>query len=289
MTVVPKSDVEELPEPGPSGTRSKVARLHHITETVRQQGFVAVDALAETLGVSRMTVHRDLDDLERARVLRKVRGGASVERTTTYESDFDHRANARLEEKETIAAAAAALANDGDVVVVDDSSTTTHVIQHLRKLEGITVVSNSLPVIDEVTREPGLNLIALGGQFRPRYQCFLGLLCERSLADLYADILFASSSAILGTDVFHQDEPVVKAKQAMMRASRRRVLLVDHTKLGRGALHRVGSVADFTDVVVDEHSDPVLLDAIREAGVNVIVVPMPSRLQTPAAPQRAEA
>ncbi|SFN50098.1 DeoR/GlpR family DNA-binding transcription regulator [Mycetocola miduiensis] len=284
MTMMPKPGSEDPHTASQIGSRSKVARLHHITEMVRNQGFVAVDILAETLDVSRMTIHRDLDDLERSRVLRKVRGGASVERTSTFESDFDYRANALLREKQFIAAAAAALANDGDVVVVDDSSTTTHVIQHLRNLEGITVVSNSLPVIEEVTREPGLNLITLGGQFRPRYQCFLGLLCEKSLADLYADILFASSSAVLGTDVFHQDEPVVKAKQAMMRASRRRVLMVDHTKLGRGALHRVGSVADFTDVVVDERGDPSLLDAIRETGVNVIVVPVPHRLNAPETP-----
>jgi len=274
--IMPSPGVEPVLT-GHVGNRSKAARLNHITETVRQQGFVAVDALAETLAVSRMTIHRDLDDLERARVLRKIRGGASVERTTTFESDYDYRANALLMEKRAIAAAAAGLANDGDVVVVGDSSTTTHVIPHLRQLENITVVSNFLPVIEEISHEPGLNLIALGGQFSPQYRSFLGLLCEKSLAEIYADILFVSSSAVLGTEVFHQDEPVVKAKQAMMRASRRRVLMIDHTKLGRGALHRVGSINDFTDVVVDEHSDPVLLDAFREVGVNVIVAKISDR------------
>ncbi len=249
----------------------KAARLHHITESVREHGFVTVDALAAELEVSRMTIHRDLDELQGDRVLRKVRGGASAERTTTFESDFEYRANAVLAEKRAIARAAAVYANDGDVVVVGDSSTTSHVVPYLLKLENITVVSNFLPVMEMVSRVPGAALIGLAGQFHPQYRSFLGLLCEQALATLYADVLFASSSALLGTEVFHQDELIVKVKQAMIRASKTRVLMLDHTKLGHGALHRVGPVTDFTHVVVDADADPQAVAQIRDAGVEVVI------------------
>lgn len=252
---------------------SKASRLHHITESVRSAGFVSVDALTAELGVSRMTIHRDLDELQGGRVLRKVRGGASAERTTTFESDFSYRASAVLAEKKAIARAAAQFASDGDVVVIGDASTTSHVVPHLEHLENLTVVTNFLPVMDVVSKLQGASLIGLGGQFHPEYQAFLGLLCEQSLENLYADVLFASSSALLGTEVFHQDEPVVKVKQAMMRASKTRVLLLDHTKLGHGALHRVGPVTDFQVVVVDDKADPDQVALIRDAGVEVVIAP----------------
>jgi len=269
----------ELPDARVDGSRgrsghTKAARLHHIAESVREHGFVTVDVLAAELGVSRMTIHRDLDELQARSVLRKVRGGASAERTTTFESDFEYRANALLAEKRAIARVAATFANDGDVVVVGDSSTTSHVVPYLLDLENVTIITNFLPVMETVSRASGVSLIALGGQFHPQYRSFLGLLCEQALADLYADIMFASSSALLGTEVFHQDEPVVKVKQAMMRASRTRVLMLDHTKLGHGALHRVGPVTEFTHVVVDERADSDQVAQIRDAGVEVLVVPL---------------
>lgn len=257
--------------PAVPGVHTKGARQHYITETVREHGFISVDALVDALGVSRMTVHRDLDELQAASVLRKVRGGASVERTTTYESDFEYRANAVLAEKLAIAKAAVTFVGDGDVVMVGDSSTTSHVVPHLGRLENVTVITNFLPVMDAVSGMPKLSLIGLGGQFHPQYRSFLGLLCEQAVANLYADVLFASSSALLGTEVFHQDEPVVKVKQAMMRASRTRVLMLDHTKLGHGALHRVGPVSDFTHVVVDERADADAVARLRDVGVEVVV------------------
>ncbi|MFD1717224.1 DeoR/GlpR family DNA-binding transcription regulator [Georgenia deserti] len=254
--------------------RAKATRLKRIADAVRLEGFISVDTLSQDLGVSRMTVHRDLDELEKARVLRKVRGGASAERSTTFESDFQYRANAALREKKAVAHAAAALASDGDVVVIGDSSTTSHVVPDLAALTNVTVVTNFLPVMESVAREARLELISLGGQFNPEHRAFVGLLCEQALSTLYADVLFASSSALLGSDVYHQFEPIVKVKQAMIRSSRTRVLLLDHTKLGRGALHRVGPVSDFTHVVVDDQADPEQLAPVRDAGVEVIVAPV---------------
>lgn len=91
------------------------------------------------------------------------------------------------------------------------------------------------------------------------------------MSELYADVLFASTSALRGLNVYHQDQRVVVVKRAMMAAAQRRVLLMDNTKIGQGALHRLGSVTDFTHVVVDENADPALVATISEAGVEVIV------------------
>lgn len=273
---IPQKHVEDEPRFSPAqrvrpATQTKAARLHFITEAVRAEGHVSVDDLTAALHVSRMTIHRDLDDLQHDRVLRKVRGGASAERTTNFESDFHYRANAVREEKRAIARAAARFAHDGDVVIIGESSTTGHLVPFLDHLENLTVITNFLPIMEEVGRMRDASLIALGGVFDPRYQAFFGLQCEQALRHLYADVLFASSSALLGTDVYHQDEPVVKVKQAMMRSAKTRVLLVDHTKFGHGALNHVGAVTDFDAIIVDDRVARDDVTALEASGVRVVI------------------
>jgi len=250
---------------------SKAARLDHISTAVRRDGFVNVDDLVESLGVSRMTVHRDLDELQALGALRKVRGGASAQRSTRYESDLQYRLATAVEEKRRIAAAAAELANDGDVAIVDDSTSALQLVPHLTQRSPLTVITNSMPVLQALGAQTEVSVIALGGLFDARHAAFLGLLCENNLASLYADVLFASTSSMRGQVLYHQDQDVVSVKRAMIRAAGRRVLLLDHTKVGHGALYRLGDVSDFTHVVVDDKVDDEVVRSIRELGVEVLV------------------
>lgn len=253
------------------GSPRKVARLEHIVAAVTQHGFASVDDLADQLQVSRMTVHRDLDELQRMGMLRKVRGGASINRSTQHESDLHFRAASAVNEKKRIAAAAAELLNDGEVVIVDDSTTAVGVIPLLASRPPMTVITNFVPAINQLSGFSNINLIGLGGQYEPRYAAFLGKLCEDALADLYADVLFASTSSMLGTVLYHQDQRVVAIKRAMIAAAHMRVLLIDHTKMGQGALHRLGDVGDFTHVVVDASVSEEQRAAMADRGTQVLV------------------
>lgn len=251
--------------------RSKAVRLSFITESVLKHGFVTVDDLAEQLGVSRMTIHRDLDELQSLSTLRKVRGGASAHRSTQFESDFQFRAATQVPQKRAIATVAAELAGEGDVVIIDDSSTAGEVFPFLLDKAPLTVITNFVPVMEKAVTIPNLKLIALAGEYDARYNSFLGILCENTLANLYADVLFTSSSAVQGTEVFHQDQRIVTAKQAMMRASRIRVLMLDSSKFNHGALHRIGNVNEFTHIIVDEELDDESVRKLQDTGVTVLV------------------
>ncbi|MGO4689971.1 DeoR/GlpR family DNA-binding transcription regulator [Glaciibacter sp. 2TAF33] len=267
----PTGDHAEEPAVRTNHGRSKAARLNLIGEVVNQRGFVSVDDLTEQLGVSRMTVHRDLDELQRMSTLRKVRGGASAHRSTQFESDLQFRAMSAVEEKRKMARVAADLVSEGDVVIVDDSTTSLEVVPHLVTRPPLTIITNFMPAMQQVSNHPDINLIGLGGEYAPRYQSFLGMMCERSLADLYADVLFASTSAVRGLDLYHQDQRIVTAKRAMMQSAQRRVLLVDHSKIDHGALHRLGGIDEFTHVIVDDKVDASVIKSFEEAGVTVLV------------------
>ncbi|GAA3874574.1 DeoR/GlpR family DNA-binding transcription regulator [Leifsonia kafniensis] len=251
--------------------RTKAARLSFIGEIVNQRGFVSVDDLTEQLGVSRMTVHRDLDELQRMSMLRKVRGGASAHRSTQFESDLQFRSMSAVDEKKQMARVAASLVSEGDVVIIDDSTTSLAVVPLLIAQPPLTIITNFLPAMQQVSNHPDVHLIALGGEFTPRYQSFLGMMCERNLSDLYADVLIASTSAVRGLDVYHQDQRIVSAKRAMMNAAQRRVLMLDHSKIDHGALHRLGRIDEFTHVIVDDKVEAAVVRSFEDAGVVVLV------------------
>lgn len=251
--------------------KSKGGRLSYINERVRAVGFVAVDDLVDELEVSRMTIHRDLDELQSSGALRKVRGGASAHRSTQFESDLQFRLTAETDEKQRIAAAAAQFANDGDVVLIDDSTTALGLVPHLEERAPFTVITNFLPVLERLSANPQMNVIGLGGQYVARYAAFLGKLCEENLRSLFADVAFISSSSLRNGVLYHQDQQVLATKRAMMEASDRRVLLMDHSKIGQAALFKLGDVSEFTHVVVDDKTDPAIVSMIEDFGVDVVV------------------
>ena len=211
-------------------------------------GQASVDDLALRFGVSKMTVHRDLDELEESGFLRKVRGGASIQPSSQFESDFRYRQKQATEEKQRLAAAAVAhdrARPDGDHRRRLDGGRHRAPSRRPAAADGDHQQSGRHP---ELAGAGGINLIALGGQYSRKFHGFFGLLAEDTLKSLRADVAFLSSSAIHGAAAFHQDQEVVQAKRLMMAAATRKYLLVDHGKFGRTALHFLTDLEAFDTV-----------------------------------------
>lgn len=254
-----------------SELKNKKKRHEFIQELLLKNGSVTIESLESLLPVSVMTIHRDLQTLDEVGFLRKVRGGASVVPSAQFESGISFRSLQEKDEKQHLANLASQFVNQGDVVILDDSTTVAESLAFLIEKRPLTVITNFLPTIDLLSRTEGINLIALGGEYVAQYASFLGVVCEKSLSNLYADILLVSSSALRSNDVYHQDPREVVIKRAMMRASNKRVLILDHTKIGHGALHKLASLKEFTHVVVSNKVDGEILDLIKESGIELVV------------------
>jgi DeoR/GlpR family transcriptional regulator of sugar metabolism len=149
------------------------SRQKWITEYILERGSLEVDELSEQFQVSRMTIHRDLDELEKQGVLRKSRGGATVHPSYLFESDIRFRLNAATAEKEAIARFASSLVEPGQVILLDDSTTTIALAQHLKHIKPLTVITNCLHIMEIMHEEHDIRLIALGGDYLPRFMEFL--------------------------------------------------------------------------------------------------------------------
>ena len=255
-------------------TASAADRQSLIRDRVHSEGSVTVDQLVSLLGISRMTVHRDLDVLEADAVLRKVRGGATALRSSLFESDFPFRLTSCVAAKDAIGRAAAKFVDGGQAVICDESTTTMAALRAIEASESITVITNCFPMMQYVNESTKHRLIGLGGDYVTRYQAFLGIVCEQAITNIYADVLLASCSAVRGSSTYHQDQQIVAVKRAMIKSAPTRLLLLDSSKVGVGALYHLGEIGDFTHLITDDGTPETLLDQARESGLEVVVAPV---------------
>jgi DeoR/GlpR family transcriptional regulator of sugar metabolism len=249
--------------PSPERRRQDIAEL---ILSAGATGSVTAAELSARFGVSLMTVHRDLDELERQGVVRKYRGGVTAQPSGVFESNVAYRMKSMVAEKDAIAERAAALVEPGMAVMLDDSTTA---LALARRLTGtgvgpLTVVTNFRPAINLLAGERDIRLVALGGDYDPLHDSFLGVSCVDAIEALHVDLCFVSTSAVSGGFAYHQEQHIVSVKRVMVRAAARTVLLIDHTKLNRVALHRVVPLSAFDLLVVDDGADPKVLRELDE-------------------------
>jgi DeoR/GlpR family transcriptional regulator of sugar metabolism len=247
-------------------------RQERIAELVLKQPFIAAKNLAERFDVSLMTIHRDLDELEAHGVLRKVRGGATPQASSLFESNVRYRLTVASEEKQALARAALLQIEPGQAVLIDESTTGLALARLVPARVPLTVITNSLSVMQELRSVRDIKLIVLGGDYWPRHEAFCGLACEAAVSALRADVLYMSTTAISGGVAYQPDQDMAIAKRAMIAAAGRRVLLVDHSKFGRVALHRLAPLTAFDLVMTDDGIDEAGLRQLREAQVAFEVV-----------------
>jgi DeoR/GlpR family transcriptional regulator of sugar metabolism len=250
---------------GPEGRQAR------ITDLVLSTGSVSAQELAETFGVSVMTIHRDLDELQRQGVLRKARGIATAQPSGTFESNVEYRTKANIEAKRLIAQHACRHVEPGMSVLLDDSTTAFQMLPHLAALAPLTVATNYLAALVELARMRDVHVVALGGHYDVQHDSFLGSTCVDAVESMRFDAAFVSTSAVSDGYAFHQEDKIVVVKRAMVGVAARSHLLIDHSKLTRSALHRLLPLHRFTTVVVDADVPARDLAALRENDVLVEV------------------
>lgn len=259
--------------PSDSRHARQMARRQLITETVMAEGTMRIEDLTERFGISLMTAHRDLDELVAQGLLRKTRGIVSAAPTSLIESSDVYRFSRQSTEKKAIAAAAMQFVEPGQAIFFDDSTTVLQMAGFLPSKVPLTAITNSLTLMNELNQIRDLTLLGLGGQFHNWCNAFMGHMTTQEIRRLRADTLFLSMSAITDDIVFHQSPDMVETKRAMFDSAARRILLADHTKFTRRALHSFAALTEFDAVIVDADTPAEHIARMRGKGINVIIAP----------------
>lgn len=254
-----------------------LARRDQIRARVAEDGFVRIDLLAAEHGVSPMTIHRDLDDLQGHGWLRKVRGGATAVPSSMYHGDVRHRLETMQEAKQTLAREALRHIEPGQSVMLDESTTALALAEVITERAPLTVITHFLALVNRLTDEPGIDLITLGGAYFPAYDAFLGLRTVDAIATLRADVLISSTTAVRRGHCYHQSQETVAVKRALMDAAETSILLVDHTKFTKRGLHQLAPLTAFDHVIVDDGLAPEDEQWMRQHQVPLTVLRRPGQ------------
>lgn len=247
------------------------ARRDEIVRRLHAAGFLSVTALTGELGVSDMTVRRDLKQLAAEGQVRVVHGGASLPHGTLRTADFASRGGRETGAKQRIAAHALALVEPDSTLVVDAGTTPYEVAAALPDQFAGCVITHSVPALQRLLHLTEARVIGLGGELLADSQALVGPAAVNALSGLHADVAFLGAAAVSTRGVFVARELEVPTKLALMEASDSVVLVADHTKFSTRSPVRLAPLESIDVLVTDEAPPPTLAQALRRAGVRVDV------------------
>ena len=253
------------------------ARQNKIRERFSEQPGIAISKLAREFGVSGMTIRRDLDALESKSDIQRTHGGAMLTERMILEFDYRDRRQQNRPAKRAIAAAARKLVQPGQRLILDNGTTTLELAALLADATDLTVITPSLAVASELQHASGVEVILLGGVIRRGSPDLTGPVTEHCLELFAVDLVFLGSDGI-GADgaLYNSDLRLARVDKLMRRVAKKTCVLADHSKIGRTALARSGSLSDVDIFITDSAAPAATLKNFADLGVQIITVsPLP--------------
>lgn len=230
------------------------ARHSAIIAEVQRERIVRVADLAQMLGVSLMTVRRDIEALDAAGAVEKIHGGAKLPGgVSTHEPGFELKVTQLQDEKMAIAHEAAAQVREGMAVGLSAGTTTWALAQLLSAGPRITVVTNSVRVADVFHRSSSASTVILTGGERTPSDALVGPLATSALKQLHLDVLFLGVHGV-DADAGFTTPNVLEAEtdRAFVAAARRVVVLADHTKWGTFGISTIAGLEEADELISDQ-------------------------------------
>lgn len=246
-------------------------RWDQILGLLDMQGEVSVEDIAAALGVSESTVRRDLASINDRGLIKRTRGGATMQANPYIGPTFAESRRCNPSEKKIIGKAAAALVSNGSTLMLDGGFTTYQVARHLRA-NNLTVISNSLDVVRAIAGQSSVSIVCIGGELSVASGTNLGTLTETQIGQYCADMAIVGADGVsLEHGLTSPNPGTCHTKRAMIAASRELVVVADYTKLNKLCPYRVVGCDKITTLVTDNKANKDVLQAFNEMGVNVVI------------------
>ena len=229
-----------------------IERKNEILAKLRAEQRVLVSELALHYNVTEETIRRDLDKLEKEGYATKTYGGAIWGNSTKTDLSYTIRNKTNVEAKNAIATLVCDLVEDGDHLMIDDSSTSLYIAKKLKEKKALTVITNSVELVVELSGVEGWTIMLTGGRLKPESLALVGGQTQQSLAMFHVDKVIMSCKGIdLDAGVTDSSEFHSQTKQSMLRAAKKRILALDGSKFDKISFVNIAPLTAYDSVVTN--------------------------------------
>ncbi len=247
-------------------------RRNQILTILKQKGYCSVDYLAKKIYVSVPTIRRDLSQLEKDGLIKRMHGGASYLSGKTPLLPFELRSKSMFEEKLRIGEAAARLINEYDSIFLDSSSTCLCLAKSMDQSKKINVLTNSIVIATTLADAKNINVELTGGQFDSLSLSLHGKETEAYIQTRYAKYCFLTVNSIDSNfGMSHPNEHDIPVKKAFARNAEKAVLLVDSSRMNRKDYYKVFDFTDIDILITDKNMDETMMKMCEENKIQVII------------------
>ena len=232
---------------------------------------VVVGELSAEFDVSEETIRRDLEWLEQEGVAVRTYGGAVLKHSDQAPPPYATRKNTNVEGKVAIARLLAGLLQNGDTLMVDESSTALFAVRAVRHLKELTLITNSLNILQEVSGQDSWRIISTGGRLKPDIMALVGPKALSTIQGYHVRWAVLSARGVntqLG--IADSSDDVVQVKRAMMAAADRTVLLADHRKFDRTGFVSLGRLEEIDQIITDREPSEEWKKRLEDSKVQLL-------------------
>jgi DeoR/GlpR family transcriptional regulator of sugar metabolism len=247
-------------------------RQKQILSLLTRQGRLRVTEIVQQFSISEATARRDLETLAAQGKAQRVHGGIIAVEQAPPELPILERQGEQPDDKLLIGRAAAQLIPDGETVFLGSGTTVLEVARHLRERKNMTVITNSLPVLNMLAGSRGISVVSLGGMLRDSELSFIGHLTEQALTEVRADkVILGARSISLEHGLTNDYLQETLTDRAILKIGREVIIVADHTKVNRVSTALLAPLKSVNTFVTDTKSDKKFTRSLKKQGIKVIV------------------
>lgn len=248
-----------------------IERRNAILSKLYLEGKVIVSQLSSEFNVTEETIRRDLEKLDNDGLAKKTYGGAVL--VQNFSTDLPHsvRKRANVEAKQKVAEKISGIFRDGDCIMLDASSTALMVLKYIKNLKNITLITNSVEALIELSDKDDWNVFSTGGKLKRGSLSLVGPSAEKTIRAFHVDYAVCSSKGIdISRGITDSNEKDSEIKQAIFDSAETKILVIDSSKFDKISLIKVGNITDVDIIATDKEPDANWAEYLKSKNIDLI-------------------
>jgi len=249
----------------------KENRKKYLLNLIEEEDFVKVSDIAKQLDITKMTVRRDLNELEEKGFLIRKYGGAVKSEAITNIFTFDKRLKEMEDEKDAICRKAADFIEKNDTVFIDCGTTLYKICKYIKNKKGLRVITNSLPVISELINHKNIHLTLIGGKIIHERKSVYGSMALKNLNEYHIHKSFIGANGLtIENGLSSYDEQEGEITQKIIEKTSVNYLLCDSSKIGKNSYYIFSPITSIQNIITDDKVDKKIIKKLKKLKIKII-------------------